>query len=155
MRPSRRTILKGGATLACTAGMSGVSLALPTHGKLSYVIDSLLPEAQHLAARAHLEKRIVADPAGEIITLLLEHGRGWLADGGSIIGLTGYSDYGLAHDMLRSISRPIRHVTMLDGTGRVHPATGGSPAAQRAFAALLGPAARDPSSQATSFLWLA
>jgi hypothetical protein len=51
----------------------------------------------------------LADPQGEVVALLLApHGR-WLSANGMIVGLTGYSDFVLARDVLRGTSRPVRH----------------------------------------------
>lgn len=154
---SRRTVLKGVAAASALAG----SAALPAKplsgapGSVRFIIDARLPEAEPLAARAALRGHRVADPGGEMIALLLGDGARLLAAGGHLIGLTGYADFALAQDLLRSMGRPVRHALAIDGAGTRSIIAGATAQERRALAALLGPAAPDHKHRATSFAWLA
>lgn len=149
--PVRRDVLKGSAALAA-AGLAGMAPASARPGgPLRFIIDARLPEAARLAERARAGGHRLADPGGEIVSLLLARHADWLTGAGPIVGLTGYVDFALARDVLRSASRPIRHALALDGTA----AAPGTTPAERALAALLGPSPRPAGARSTSFLWLA
>lgn len=153
--PARREVLKG--TLALTAAgavaMPAVAPARTPLGPPRYLVDMRLPEAVRLAGRARFAGHALHDPRREIVALLLSPE--WQGQGGTIIGLTTWSDFALAQDMLRASATPIRHAVALDGPNPgIVVGTAGSPA-QRMLAELLGPAPRHPAERATSFLWLA
>lgn len=154
---ARRAVLKGVAVTGVLAG----SAALPAAplggapGTVRFIIDARLPEAAALSARAAQSGHRIADPGGEMIALLLGDGARLLAAGGHLIGLTGYADFALAQDLLRSMSRPVRHALTIDGVGARSLIAARSAHDQRALAALLGPAGPDTRTRATSFVWLA
>lgn len=154
---ARRNVLKGGVVLAAAAAAAaGIPRTAGNHaplGPLRYLVDLRLPEAAHLAERARLGGQDLHDPRCEIVTLLLSPE--WQRQAGAIIGLTTWSDFALAHDILRASATPIRHAEALEGPnpGLVS-GVEGSPT-QRMLAELLGPLPRHPARRATSFLWLA
>lgn len=153
--PARRDILKGGIALAAasSATLPHVAQALPGTGPMRFVVDTRLPEAARLTQRARTAGQLPADPRGEIVALLLS--AEWAGNTGSIVGLTTWTDFALARDILRSSATPVRHAIALDGPNPgVILGTAGSPA-HAALQTLLGPAPRQPGLRATSFLWLA
>lgn len=154
---ARRTVLKGVAVTGALAGSTALpaaSLAAPL-GTVRFIVDARLPEAAMLTARAALDGHRVADPGGEMIALLLGDGARLLAAGGHLIGLTGYADFALAQDLLRSIGRPVRHALAIEGAGVRSVIPARSPREARALAALLGPSEPNTTNRATSFAWLA
>ena len=153
----RRDILKGGAALGAAgfAGLPGMASALDFSGAPRFIVDGRLPEAPRLIAQARAGGHTLADPQGEVVALLLApHGR-WLSADGMIVGLSSYSDFVLARDVLRGTSRPVRHAVSLNGMAHGEPVLHGGGRVTRALGALLGPAPRRESARATSFLWLA
>ncbi|WP_194917457.1 hypothetical protein [Novosphingobium sp. NBM11] len=155
--PLRRDILKGGVTLGAVglAGLPGLASALDLSGDPRFIVDGRLPEAPRLIARARAGGHTLADPQGEVVALLLApHGR-WLSANGMIVGLTGYSDFVLARDVLRGTSRPVRHAVSLNGMAQMETTLDGGNRTTRTLDALLGPAPWRENTRATSFLWLA
>jgi hypothetical protein len=117
--PLRRDILKGGVTLgrpalrACPAWRCTRSLRRSALHRRWQTAGS----PRLIAARAG--GHTLADPQGEVVALLLApHGR-WLSANGMIVGLTGYSDFVLARDVLRGTSRPVRHAVSLNGMAQM------------------------------------
>lgn len=133
------------AVLGAMAVLPGLAMAPRAQAAAGFhfILDALLPEAAAIRARADAAGHPCADPAGEIIRLLLSEEGHQMA--GTIIGLTTYSDYVLARDMLRMRGRRMRAPHALPG-GDV-----GDPL----LASLRETCARRCASQATSFLWLA
>lgn len=154
---ARRTMLKGVAATGALTGSAtlyAAPLAAPP-GTVRFIIDARLPEAAALAARAAQDGHRMVDPGGEMIALLLGDGPRLLAAGGHLIGLTGYADFALAQDLLRSIGRPVRHALAIDAAGARSVIAARSRHEQRALAALLMPAEPETKHRATSFAWLA
>ena len=154
---ARRAVLKGVAAASALAGSAALPAApLGTApGTVRFIIDPRLPEAAALAARAAQGGHRVADPGGEMIALLLGDGARLLDAGGHLIGLTGYADFVLAQDLLRSMGRPVRHALTLDGTGARSVVAARSARERTALAALLGTTQPQTRHRATSFAWLA
>lgn len=154
--PARREILKGGLALTASTAVllpAGAAQAGAADGPLRFVVDMRLPEAALLAERARQGCHGLHDPAGEIVHLL--HAPEWRSRGGVVIGLTTWSDFALARDILRTSGNPIRHAVALNGPLPRLVAGKAASAEQRMLAELLGPAPRRRDQRATSFLWLA
>lgn len=152
--PARRDILKSGVALGAAivaAGPTGVGAVAA--GRARYVVDMTLPEAPQLARRIGKAGHDLHDPQREIVALLLSPQ--WDNRGGPIIGLTTWSDFALARDLLRTSARPIRHAVVLEGSRPAVVIGARRGPAHRALMDLLGPASRHPAQRATSFLWLA
>lgn len=128
--------------MAVLPGLAMAPRAQATAG-LHFILDARLPEAAAILAQADAAGHPCADPAGEIIRLLLSDPAWQMA--GTIIVLTTYSDYVLARDMLRMRGRRVRTPHALPG-GEV-----GDPV----LASLRDACARRCTSRASSFLWLA
>lgn len=150
---SRRDILKGGALLSF-AGLAGAPGAAWAAGaRRRFLIDGRLPEAPRLRRRAAITDNPWVDPEGEIIGLLLANPV-WTERNSVLIGLTGYVDYALAGDFLRSVGRRIEHVRQLG------PAAGSAAVAQDGasrgpIASLLDGPSTPVRPGVTSFLWIA
>lgn len=141
LNASRRAVL---GAMALLPGL-GLAPRAWAAGALHFILDARLPEAAAIRARAQAAGHPCADPADEIIRLLLsENGRAMTASG-TIIGLTTYTDYALARDALRMQGRSVRRPHALPG------GEGGDPL----LATLRDACMRRCASQATSFLWLA
>lgn len=146
----RREILKGSLGLSL-AGLGPVpALALQPGMAPRFVIDPRLPEAAALRRLAAAGGHPQADPAGEIVALLLADPR-WLAPATTLVGLTGYVDAMLARDLLRSHGRALRELRELGPGARI----GTNAPQQGPGGALLGPAASGPRRGPTAFLWIA
>lgn len=139
--------------LAATAAALGLGLTLAprqvgaTPARTAFLVDSRLPEAAALAARARQAGHVVADPKREMVQLLLGPQGELLTGANTIIGLTTYSDLVLASDVLRGVGRSPHSALSLPLTGGEAPApllTLLHEACQRRCASL-----------ATSYLWLA
>jgi len=96
------------AVLGAMAVLPGLAMAPRAQAAAGFhfILDALLPEAAAIRARADAAGHPCAHPAGEIIRLLLSEEGHQMA--GTIIGLTTYSDYVLARDMLRMRGRRMR-----------------------------------------------
>ncbi|WJT00896.1 hypothetical protein [Novosphingobium humi] len=137
------------AVLGAMAVLPGLAMAPRAQAAAGFhfILDARLPEAAAIRAWADAAGHPCADPAGEIIRLLMSEKDHPMA--GTVIGLTTYSDYILARDMLRMQGRRLRAPHMLpDG---LPGAQGGDPM----LAGLRDACARRCGSRASSFLWLA
>ncbi|MGE4409438.1 MAG: hypothetical protein AB7D33_02565 [Sphingobium sp.] len=156
----RRHLLKYAAALPLTqlVGVSTLSAANGT-APMRFIVDTRLPDAGHLIEQARRGDHAVVDPEGEIIRLMLRPSDPLPAHAGSLLGLTGYSDFILAQDALRAMGRPMRYAARIDGAGRHmlfdREARNGESSTDAAIATLFDPAALIRSSPATSFVWLA
>lgn len=145
---SRRELLRAASiTLGLAAGLGLTTPALAASMGPAFLIDSRLPEAAALAARARQVGGLLADAGGEMVRLLLgPHGEALIA-ASTLIGLSTYSDLVLARDVLRSRGRPLQGAIALPLAGHDAPAP---------LLGLLHSACRRRcGSQATSHLWLA
>ena len=140
---NRRAVL---GAMAVLPGLAMAPRAQATAG-LHFILDARLPEAAAIRARADAAGHPCAAPAGEIIRLLLSEEGPQMA--GTIIGLTTYSDYVLARDMLRMRGRRVRTPHALP-----HGLPGGE-VGDPVLASLRDACARRCASRASSFLWLA
>ena len=137
--------------LGATSALLGMALAPRARGatpaaRASFILDARLPEAGALTARAR--GHLIADPHGEIIRLLLGPQGKTLISAGAIIGLTTYTDFMLASDVLRGIGRAPRQPLALP--------LAKTDAENTPLLALLHESCqRRCASLATSYLWLA
>ncbi|NOW45260.1 hypothetical protein FHW96_001415 [Novosphingobium sp. SG751A] len=136
---SRRAML---GAMAVLPGM-GMAPRAWAAGACHFILDARLPEAAAIRAKAEAAGHRSADPEGEIVRLLLSDEGRQMA--GTIIGLTTYSDYILARDILRMRHRQV---------DRPHALPDGD-AGDLRLASLRDACARRCASRATSFLWLA
>lgn len=156
----RRHLLKYAAALPLTqlVGVNALSAADGT-APMRFIVDTRLPDAAHLIEQARRGGHPVVDPEGEIIRLMLRPSDPLTAHAGSLLGLTGYSDFILAQDALRAMARPMRYAARIDGTGRHmlfdREDRNGKSRTDTAIATLFDPAALIRPSHATSFVWLA
>ncbi len=156
----RRTLLKAVAALplAQLVDVSPLS-AQRARAPVRFIVDARLPDAPRLIEQARRGGHAIADPEGEIIRLMLRPGDPLSTYAGSVLGLTGYSDFVLARDALRMAGRPMRFAARIDGQERAIlldrdgiDRPGGAAAAIDAL--LATPVAASPA-RSTSFIWLA
>ncbi len=151
----RRTVLAGAAALPML-GLAGPALRNLFSESKQLIYDEKLSRAQLAAQRARAMGLGTQATGGEIATLLLGRGRADVsADAGSVIGLTGYSEFVLAGDILRRQGRAVRPIAQFDTSDNwlEQPQPGSE--AHRLVAALLASEDAVPQSRATGFVWLA
>lgn len=153
--PRRRDILKGTAALGigALAGMPRTSFA--AGGGTCFIVDAGLPEAGALAVLANDGGHRIIDPRGEMIALLIGDAADLATTHNRFVGLSGYADFALARDMLRSNGRPIHHAIALDGISRKVVIGAGDDRALSLADSLLGSNSSRPRKGVTSFLWIA
>jgi hypothetical protein len=137
--------------LGATAALLGLAVApravAATDEGAAFILDARLPEAAALAARARMAGHRAADPQGEMVRLLFGPQGKALTGSGTIIGLSTYSDFVLARDVLRDMGRAPREALALPLADHDAP--------PRLLALLHNACQRQCASQATSYLWLA
>jgi len=143
---SRREVL-GAATMLLGMAVSSPALAFHSGQSASFILDARLPEAAALSARARQAGHRMADPQGEILRLLLGPQGRLLIGADTIIGLSTYTDFMLAGDVLRAAGRRPRGALAL-------PLVPGK-ACEPLLTLLHEACRRRVPSLATSYLWLA
>jgi hypothetical protein len=152
----RRDILKAASVLGGILLIGPIASARIAGGSgFRFIVDARLPLGPRLASHAGLNRYRIVDPGGEMIHLLLDNAGTLLAQGGHIIGMTGYADFALARDLLRASGRPIRHAFVLSGAGILSTEIRGNAREAKVLAELVQPAPPANRRQVTSFLWLA
>lgn len=153
MSTDRRTLLKS-LSLLPLAGIPAAGIVwgdVARADTIRFVADNRLAGGRILARVAARQGQDVADPAGEIVAYFLGQGAPWLAAGGSIVGITSYTDMMLMRDLARGAQRRMDYAAALDG--KSPPLVERLDGPQAGFvAALRTPSARPD--RASAFLWL-
>ncbi len=153
MSPDRRTLLKA-LSLLPMAGVPIIGLfrsEIARADTIRFIADARLPGGRTLAATARHQGHDVADPNGEIVAHFLGQGASWLKAGGSIVGVTSYTDMMLMGDLARGAQRPMRYAAALDD--KMSPLVDRLHSAEASFViALRTPPVRP--GRASAFLWV-
>lgn len=113
MKASRRQVLAAAATAGALA-IPKMAWALAPVRTLAIIADPLVVTGRNAAAYARGQGIPVSERGNDIAGLLYGGGPGWMADGRTLMGVTGWSGMVVAQGIARERGRTFRQVDMTE-----------------------------------------